>query len=185
MRKKKMVECIGCKREFGNKGGLNSHKRFCKEWQKFGLAVHKNTIPLEERKKIEAACPLCGKSFPNVYSMSAHKGYCSGANDYHSRSQDAKDRMAWSRGKILKEHDEIFCISEKNRTGYVKNALYKFKLKEHMCENCKRTEWQEEKIIIELHHVNGNCLDNRLENLQFLCPNCHSLTHNWRGRNKS
>jgi 5-methylcytosine-specific restriction endonuclease McrA len=35
-----------------------------------------------------------------------------------------------------------------------------------------------------LHHVNGDNTDNRLENLQVLCPNCHSQTESFSGRNK-
>jgi predicted HNH restriction endonuclease len=34
-----------------------------------------------------------------------------------------------------------------------------------------------------LHHVNGDGLDNRLENIALLCPNCHSQTPNVSGRN--
>jgi predicted HNH restriction endonuclease len=40
-------------------------------------------------------------------------------------------------------------------------------------------------IPLELHHVNGDNRDNRIENLQLLCPNCHALTDNYRGLNKS
>jgi len=36
---------------------------------------------------------------------------------------------------------------------------------------------------VELHHINGDSRDNRLENLQILCPNCHALTDNYRGKN--
>ena len=36
---------------------------------------------------------------------------------------------------------------------------------------------------MELHHINGNHNDNRLENLQLLCPNCHAYTDNYRGKN--
>jgi 5-methylcytosine-specific restriction endonuclease McrA len=36
---------------------------------------------------------------------------------------------------------------------------------------------------MQLHHVNGKGKDNRLENIVFLCPNCHAKTDNWGGRN--
>ena len=35
------------------------------------------------------------------------------------------------------------------------------------------------RIVIELHHINGDPTDNTLKNLQLLCPNCHSQTHNY------
>ena len=38
-------------------------------------------------------------------------------------------------------------------------------------------------IGLQLHHVNGDELDNRLENLQILVPNCHAQTDTWGGRN--
>lgn len=53
-------------------------------------------------------------------------------------------------------------------------------IKEHRCENCELSEWMGEKIKLELHHINGDNCDNRLDNLQILCPNCHSITDNFR-----
>lgn len=38
-------------------------------------------------------------------------------------------------------------------------------------------------IPLEIHHINGNHKDNHLENLQILCPTCHALTNNYRGKN--
>ena len=38
-------------------------------------------------------------------------------------------------------------------------------------------------IPLELHHINGINTDNRLENLKFLCPNCHAFTDSYRGKN--
>lgn len=55
-------------------------------------------------------------------------------------------------------------------------------LKQRVCEQCGQDEWLGEPIPIELHHVNGDRFDNRLNNLQLLCPNCHALTENHAGR---
>lgn len=55
-------------------------------------------------------------------------------------------------------------------------------LKEHKCERCGRTEWEGEPIPLQLHHINGDKSDNRLENIQLLCPNCHALTDNYCSR---
>jgi Zn finger protein HypA/HybF involved in hydrogenase expression len=58
----------------------------------------------------------------------------------------------------------------------LKNKLLKNKLKEHKCESCSRTEWNDKPIPIELDHINGDNVDNRIENLRILCPNCHAQT---------
>ena len=52
------------------------------------------------------------------------------------------------------------------------------------CERCKLFEWLGEEITLELEHTDGNHYNNERGNLKALCPNCHSLTSTWRGRNK-
>lgn len=56
-------------------------------------------------------------------------------------------------------------------------------LKGHKCENCNLAIWLEKPITLEIHHLDGNHLNNEISNLQLLCPNCHSYTENWRGKN--
>jgi len=68
-----------------------------------------------------------------------------------------------------------------NRT-HLKGRLIKAGLKENRCEECGITEWRGRPLNMELHHVNGDGEDNRLENLQLLCGNCHAQTDNWGGR---
>ena len=53
------------------------------------------------------------------------------------------------------------------------------------CEQCHNTLWLGQPINLEIHHKDGNHNNNLLDNLQLLCPNCHSYTDNWRGKNNT
>jgi len=74
------------------------------------------------------------------------------------------------------------------RNGYsiskVKNKLFKYKIKKYECEICKISSWMGKEIKLQLHHKDGNCYNNIFINLQILCPNCHSQTENFNGRNR-
>ena len=63
-----------------------------------------------------------------------------------------------------------------------KSRLIKANLIEYKCSCCGITEWNGKPLTLQLHHINGNNRDNRLENLQMLCPNCHSQTDNYCGQ---
>lgn len=65
---------------------------------------------------------------------------------------------------------------------HLKQRLIQAGLKDNRCQRCGITEWKDEPLSMELHHINGDGTDNRLENLQLLCGNCHSQTDNWGGR---
>lgn len=81
--------------------------------------------------------------------------------------------------------DEYFVLDNNVLKGSskVKARLLKNNIKEHKCEYCGNTEWNSQPIPLELHHINGNRYDNRLENLQLLCPNCHAQTDTYAGKN--
>lgn len=52
------------------------------------------------------------------------------------------------------------------------------------CSNCKRAKWRGYPIALEVHHIDGNAGNNLGSNLQLLCPNCHSITDTWKGKNR-
>ena len=78
---------------------------------------------------------------------------------------------------ILKEN----CKHQRTvlRRYIIKNNLIPYK-----CAICGCTEWQGKTLSLELDHINGINNDNRLENLRFLCPNCHSQTSTYGSRNQ-
>lgn len=82
------------------------------------------------------------------------------------------------RNKYLPKLCKYSSLSSSN----IKALLYKLGLKENKCEICGLSEWQGKTIQCEIHHINGDSNDNRLENLQILCPNCHSQTDNFRNK---
>ena len=85
--------------------------------------------------------------------------------------------------KLLKSksHDQIFCQNNMDRK-YIKSVIIKYNLIEYKCEQCHIHEWLGTRLSLHLDHKNGINNDNRLENLRFLCPNCHSLTDTYCGK---
>ena len=75
---------------------------------------------------------------------------------------------------------------------FVKESAYKcsWRLRERYkkltgisyCEQCRLSTWLGRDIPLEIHHINGINTDNRISYIQLLCPDCHALTNNYRGR---
>ena len=65
---------------------------------------------------------------------------------------------------------------------HLKLKLIRDGIKIAECESCHTTTWLNGDVPLELHHINGDRYDNRLKNLQLLCPNCHALTDNHAGK---
>ena len=70
------------------------------------------------------------------------------------------------------------------QTNKLRIKLIKEGLKLPICERCKNSKWEGQQIPLEVHHIDGDKTNNKLENLQLLCPNCHSLTETYRGANR-
>lgn len=93
--------------------------------------------------------------------------------------------QGWSNGKRFGPRVDIqqYLSNEQPIQSYkLKNKLLASGLKKRRCECCELTTWRNSNVPLELHHVDGNSNNNSLDNLQLLCPNCHALTKNYRGK---
>lgn len=71
------------------------------------------------------------------------------------------------------------------KTVEIKENLFKTNQKQRICELCKVGEmWNNKKLVLQIHHIDGNSSNNTFENLQIVCPNCHSQTSNFRVKKK-
>jgi hypothetical protein len=80
---------------------------------------------------------------------------------------------------------ELILSSNFNDLGWDKKKEYlKFECN-HTCQSCNNNIWMGEPIPLEVDHIDGDNTNNSKNNLKVLCSNCHGLTENWRGRNKT
>lgn len=97
------------------------------------------------------------------------------ADLYESWRKTRKPSYNWD--EILVEHSPITRAS-------LKRKLLNHNKLEYRCAECGcNGNWRGKTIALELDHINGINDDNRLENLRFLCPNCHAASSTYCGKN--
>jgi hypothetical protein len=73
-------------------------------------------------------------------------------------------------------------------SSYINMVSLKCRLKKelkwaHECSICKLSKWMNKDIPLEIDHINGVHNDNRIDNIRFICPNCHAQTDTYKGKN--
>lgn len=87
-----------------------------------------------------------------------------------------------SRGRELIPMEVLLSINDVRR-GHLRRRLKSSGKLPDACECCGIKEWMGKPLSLHMHHKNGNKRDNREWNIEFLCPNCHSQTDTYAGRN--
>ena len=97
---------------------------------------------------------------------------------FGKKEKTQSPQAKYSLDEILIENSTYANISR------LKERLIREGKLEYKCQNCGIKEWQSKPLSLHLDHINGKNNDHRIENLRFLCPNCHSQTDTYAGRNK-
>jgi len=123
--------------------------------------------------------------------------------DYYDQGNGATDTInffgmsnatwckAIKRGSLVVRAKVVIPLSEllvedrpQTSRNHLKMRLLKENVLEEVCSECGiRSIWNGKPLVLQLEHINGKSTDNRLENLCLLCPNCHSQTMTFAGRN--
>jgi hypothetical protein len=157
---------------------------------------------IEFRKQKTRNCLYCGKICTGKYSKKFCSISCSVSSSNrrrnHGEERQQKSIYCIYCGKIITNRHSKFC-SLLCSFEYKKNESYK-KIEEDQIighgtlrkyllhkqgERCSRCGWGERNpvsnsVCLDLHHKDGNAKNNRLSNVELMCPNCHSLTETYK-----
>lgn len=176
-----MKKCTKCKNEkelscFGKrskaKDGLNYVCKECKKEQDKTYYIKAN-----QNKKTSKSITLINKEKKKKYG-----------DDYNIIKQlsylNRKVKTNRGHNSHLKALDKI------KHTPYHELSWDRLRIRiildqESKCKTCEIDKWMGKPICLEINHIDGNRHNNSPSNLEALCPNCHSLTENWRGKNIS
>ena len=122
---------------------------------------------------------ICGAQYKNI------KVKCNKLKLNTSHFDSSKYRLS-AQNVIRQDMKSILVDNSKYKSmNCLKIRLISEKYLKYECSICSLTSWCETPISLQLDHINGIRNDNRIENLRLLCPNCHSQTDTYAGKNKS
>jgi 5-methylcytosine-specific restriction endonuclease McrA len=195
MNKDKLIELINSKkttREIGielnisqtavrywlKKFDLKTCSEYYKRWDIVKLKdfIVESTCPTDVIRKMGLDSKFCGNYSTLKRKIKEHK---IDTSHFKKVYRGNRFKQTIKNEDIFKE-DSLYCAS-----GFVKRRIIKENLIEYICSSCSNDGfWENKPLTLQLDHKNGNNFDNRLINLHFLCPNCHSQTETFSKKKK-
>lgn len=156
-----MYKCH-CGKDFSTHRQLNGHKSIHREGGRYSVSRCKPNW-------IEHSCLNCQTKFR--HSSGTHNKFCSNLCQ-HAYTRQCRIEKWLATGSFVAV----------NVPGWVKAYLIETRPKG--CEVCSTEMWNGQKLPLECDHKDGNPTNNHIDNLRLICPNCHSLTPSFKGKNR-
>jgi len=150
-----------------------------RRWSDEGLATAVATSPSVRAVLQKLALHPTGANYKAIYRHVARLGL--DTSHFLGQAHLRGKQHSWGARIAL----EAILVANSSYTNLrrLKNRLRQRGLIEDRCHECGLTEWRGRPLALVLDHINGLNDDHRLENLRLLCPNCHSQTPTFAGRN--
>lgn len=187
-----MINCLEC-------GKPTNNPKFC---SKSCSASYGNRLRPKKQKQYKRNCLYC--STPTNNSK-----YCSKECWHKHRSFQVSLHPCLNCAKLISKN-KIFCDNKCQSEHNYKQFIYRWKqglekglrgkygtsvyirryLFEKYDSKCCQCGWNKKNPVtgkspLNIEHIDGDCLNNKEENLLLLCPNCHSLTPTYGSLNKN
>jgi 5-methylcytosine-specific restriction endonuclease McrA len=95
-----------------------------------------------------------------------------------SKTTETDSRLAKKAARQMIPDAEVFVENSTYAPSHLSKRLLKLGWK-YCCKECNIEKWNDKPLTLHVDHINGTNSDHRLENLRFLCPNCHQQTSTW------
>jgi HNH endonuclease len=137
-------------------------------------------------KRNEFCSRSCATTYRNIYKHSDYKLCLNCNNPINFNKRNINKFCCQSCATKYRFKDYFYISKDELKSDLYGSTLRRklFEIKPYKCEKCNNSEWLNELIVLEVHHIDGNSKNNKLNNLQLLCPNCHSTTNNYKNKNK-
>lgn len=161
---------VECSKRFGF-----GHTAWIKAIRRGELQTHEREFADRRRRYDWAAVQAYYDKGHSYRQCRAKFGFCASSWE---KARARGEIVTRSRGMPIQE-----LLARPSDRRNVKLRLLRAGLLGGGCSECGITEWRGRRLSLHLDHVNGVHNDHRLENLRLLCPNCHSQTETYGGRN--
>lgn len=168
--------CKNCKNEHDGSYGSG---RFCSSKCARGFSTKEKRNEINEKVSEK----LIGRKTRNYYSIQNNIKKSKIKKEYLNISPEER----WKKIKEKRDatYNKKILNAEYSTLSFERLRKRIILEQKEKCNKCKLDKWLGNNMPLELEHIDGNHYNNERTNLEALCPNCHSLTPTWRGRNKN